>query len=130
MEFYSFAGLRTSGTFKVAEATKTAIAADPKQLCGKVVALTGNYEVGYGSAGDPALGVVETVEKETTNSDILVVAVHWGCTFEDISCAGSETAGGYLAVDGKGGVQTSSEATNMVAVGVDATAKTCTIKIV
>lgn len=129
-EFYSYEGLRDSGTFKVAAATKTAIAADPKQIVGKVVALTGNYEVGYGTAGSSALGVVETIEKESTNSDTLVAAVHWGCTFEDIACVGSETAGSYLSVDGSGGVKASEDPTNMVALGVDATAKTCTIKIV
>lgn len=131
-EFYSYEGLMTSGTFKVAPATATAVAADPKQLCGKVVTMTGNYEVGYGTAGAKILGVVETVEKESTNSNTLVVAVKWTGTFEDIACAGSETAGTPLAVDGQGGVQASGTSSapvylGAIALGVDATAKTCTI---
>lgn len=134
-EFYSYEGLRGSGTFKVAAATKTAIAADPKQLVGKVVALTGNYEVGYGTAGSKIQGVVQTVEKESTNSDTLVVTVQWACTFENIPCSGSETAGTYLAVDGQGGVQAAGTSSapvflGTVALGVDATAKTCSIQVV
>lgn len=133
-EFYSYEGLRGSGTFKVAAATKTAIAADPKQIVGKAVTLTGNYEVGYGTAGAAILGIVQTVEKESTNSDTLVVAVQWACTFENIPCVGTETAGTYLAVDGQGGVKaagTSSapEFLGAVALGVDATGKTCTVKV-
>lgn len=131
-EFYSYEGLMTSGTFKVASATATAVAADPKQLCGKVVTMTGNYEVGYGTAGDAILGVVETVEKEATNSNTLVVSVKWTGTFEGIACAGSETAGTVLAVNGSGGVQLSGTSSapaykGAIALGVDATAKTCTI---
>lgn len=99
-EFYSYNGLMTSGTFKVDSTTSTTVSADPKQLCGKVVTITGNYTVGYGSTGDAILGVVEAVEKEATNSADLVVAVKWTGTFEGISCAGTETAGVPLVVDG------------------------------
>ena len=126
----SFNGLRNSGTFKVASATKTAIQSDPKQIIGKVVTITGNQEVGYGSADDEPFGVVEQVEYVSTNDDDYLVAVAWGQTFEDIKCAGTENAGEFLACDGAGGVKTSVEHTNCVALDVDTSATLCAIKII
>lgn len=112
-EFYSYEGLRDGGTFKVASATVTAIQDDPNQIVGKVVAVTGDGEVGYGSPGDAPLGFVEVIEKEVTNSEDYVVSVLWHQVKEDVPCAGSETAGDWLACDGNGGVQTSSECTGV-----------------
>ena len=126
----SFNGLRNSGTFKVASATKTAIQSDPKQIIGKVVTITGNQEVGYGAAGDEPFGVVEQVEYVSTNDHDYLVAVAWGQTFEDIKCAGTENAGEFLACDGTGGVKTSVEHTNCVALDVDTSATLCAIKII
>lgn len=126
----SFNGLRNSGTFYVAAATKSAIESDPKQIIGKVVALTGNGEVGYGAADDEPFGVVEQVEFVSTNDDDYVVTVAWGQTFEDIKCAGTENAGEFLACNGTGGVKTSVEHTNCVALSVDSATTTCAIKII
>lgn len=126
----SFNGLRNSGTFYVAAATKSAIESDPKQIIGKVVALTGNGEVGYGAADDEPFGVVEQVEFVSTNDDDYVVTVAWGQTFEDIKCAGTENAGEFLACNGTGGVKTSVEHTNCVALDVDQSATVCAIKII
>lgn len=126
----SFNGLRNSGTFKVASATKSTIQSDPKQIIGKVVTITGNQEVGYGSADDEPFGVVEQVEYVSTNDDDYLVAVAWGQTFEDIKCAGTENAGEFLACDGTGGVKTSVEHTNCVALDVDTSATLCAIKII
>lgn len=133
-EFYCYEGIRNGATFKVAAATKTALGTNPADIVGKVVTLTGNYEVGYGSSGDRPLGFVEQVEKESTNSDTLVVSVVWNQSREDIPCAGSETAGAYLACDGTGGLALSGtssapKVSNAIAYGVDATAKTCTVYI-
>lgn len=133
-EFYCYEGIRNGATFKVAAATKTALGANHADIVGKVVTLTGNYEVGYGSSGDRPLGFVEQVEKESTNSDTLVVSVVWNQSREDIPCAGSETAGAYLACDGTGGLALSGtssapKVSNAIAYGVDATAKTCTVYI-
>lgn len=126
----SFNGLRNSGTFKVASATKSTIQSDPKQIIGKVVTITGNQEVGYGSADDEPFGVVEQVEYVSTNDNDYLVAVAWGQTFEDIKCAGTENAGEFLACDGTGGVKTSVEHTNCVALDVDQSATLCAIKII
>lgn len=126
----SFNGLRNSGTFKVASATKSAIQSDPKQIIGKVVTITGNQEVGYGAADDEPFGVVEQVEYVSTNDNDYLVAVAWGQTFEDIKCAGTENAGEFLACDGSGGVKTSVEHTNCVALDVDQSATLCAIKII
>lgn len=127
---YGYNGLRNGGTFKVDATTKAKIDSDPKQIIGKVVALTGNYEVGYGSGKKSPFGVVDQIEKESTNSDDFCVTVLWGQTFEDIPCAGTETAGGFLACNGNGGVAASETATSAIALGVDGSAHTCTIKIV
>lgn len=126
----NFNGLRTSGTFHLASATKSTIQADPKQIIGKVVAITGNGEVGYGSAGDEPFGVVEQIEYFTGGSEDFVVTVCWGQTFEDIKCAGTENAGEFLACDGTGGVKTSVEHTNCIALDVDTVATVCAIKII
>lgn len=125
-----FNGVRTNGTFNVAAATKSTIQSDPKQIIGKVVTITGNAEVGYGSADDEPIGVVEQVEYYSTNDDDYVVTVSWGQCFEDIKCAGTENAGEFLACDGTGGVKTSVEHTNCIALSVDQSATTCAIKII
>ena len=129
MDFF-YDGLRNGGTFKLASATKSTIAADPKQIIGKVVTITGNYEVGYGSDADEPFGVVCQIEKEATFSEDYVVSVVWGQTFEGVTCAGTESAGDFLACNGTGGVKTSVEQTGCKALGVDTSSNTCTIKIV
>lgn len=124
-----FEGLRNGGTFLLDETTKTAIAQDPKQIEGKVVTLTDSYTVGYGAAKDVPLGFVEKVEPDKSGSSEWVVSVVWNQSREDIACAGSETAGTYLACNGSGGVSASTTATSARCWGVDATAKTATVYI-
>ncbi len=102
---FGYDDLRSSGTFKVASATKTAIKSDPRQIVGKVVTITGNYEVGYGSDGKTPLGVVTQFEPEVSGSEDLVVTVTWGQTFENIPCTSGDAAGDYLLCDGKGGLK-------------------------
>lgn len=126
----SFEGLKNSATFKVGATTKGEVEADPKQIIGKVVAIVGNGEVGYGEDGDDPIGVVSSVEYNTTYDHELMVCVNWGQTFEGIKCAGSETAGDYLACDGTGGVKTSVEPTCCRALSVDTVGTVCAIKIV
>lgn len=128
-QFYCYEGLEKAFTFKVDETTATAVAADPKQIVGKVVAMTDNFTVGYGSAGDPIVGLVEQVEVASTNDKTLVVSVRRFRSFEGVSCAGSETAGSYLAADGNGGVQASTTATSTIALGVNTEDSTCTILV-
>lgn len=127
----SYEGVRDNATFKLNSTTKSAIEGDPKQLIGKVVTITGNGEVGYGSDGDDPIGVVEfPPEWNTTNDHDFLVTVSWGKCFEGIKCAGTETAGDYLACDGTGGVKTSVDATHCVALSVDTSTNTCAIKMV
>lgn len=135
MAFYSYEGLRNGATFKLDTTTATAIKDDPKAIVGKVVALVDNYTVGYGTSGDNPLGFVEQVEVESnSNNQQYVVSVVFNQSREDISCAGTESAGDFLAVDGSGGVVTSgtssaAKPSNAIAWGVDTTAKTCTVYI-
>lgn len=127
----SFSGVRNSGTFYLNDTTKSTIESDPKQIIGKVVAITGDSEVGYGSADDEPFGVVEQIEYISTNDHDFVVTVSWGQCFEDIPCAGTENAGEFLACDGNGGVKNSVEHTNCVAINVQKSGtNTCTIKII
>ncbi len=128
-EFYCYEGIRNGATFKVAEATKTALAGKFSDIVGKVVALTGNQEVGYGSAGDEPLGFVEQVEKENTNSDTLVVSVVWNQAREDIPCAGSETVPTFVSCDGSGGLKAATSATSAKLYSVDTENSTCTVYI-
>lgn len=133
-ETYSFEELKNGGTFKLDTTTATAIKDNPASFVGKVVTITGNYTVGYGSSGDNPLGFVGQVEKESTNSTTYVVSVLWNVSHEDIDCAGTETAGAYLACNGTGGLALSGTASAPVvssakAYGVDATGKKCTAYI-
>lgn len=128
-EFLCYEGIRNGATYKVAEATKTAIKGNVRDIVNKVVTVTGNKEVGYGSAGDEPLGFVEQVEKENGNSEDLVVSVVWNQAREDIPCAGSETVPSFVACDGKGGLQASNSATSAKLYDVNAPEKTCTVYI-
>lgn len=118
-DFYCFEGIRNGATLVVDNATYTAIKNDPTQIVNKVVTLTGNGEAGYGSSGANPLGFVETVEKEMTNSDRLVVAVVFNQARENITCASGATAGNFLACDGTGGLTKSTTPTSAKAYSVD-----------
>lgn len=128
-EFYSYEGIRNGGTFKVDATTTAAIKDNPSSFLDKVVTLTGNFTVGYGSAGAAPLGFVEQVENEVANSGTLVCSVVWNQSRENIDCAGTEAANNYLACNGTGGFAKSTTATNAKAWGVDATNNKCTAYI-
>lgn len=134
-QFYCYEGLEKAFTFKVDSTTSTAVAADPKELVGKAIAMTGDYTVGYGTSGDAIMGFVEQVEIASTNDKTLLVSVRRFRMFEGVSCAGTETAGDFLTVDGSGGVAkatvstTAIAPTNAIAIGVNATDKTCTVLV-
>lgn len=125
----SFVGLKDNGTFKVDATTKSAIQADPEQIIGKVVTIVGNGEAGYGSADDAPLGVVQMVEKFSTNSDDYVISVAWHKIFGDVKCVGSENAGDFMACDGSGGLKVSETYTGCKAISVDSSSTTCVVKI-
>lgn len=125
-EFYGFDGLMTAGTFKVDTTTASTVSADPNQLVCKAVTATGDGEVGYGSSSDRILGIVQTVEKESTNSDTLVVCVKFVGTFEDIPYTSAPSVGDAIAVDGNGGVTKSDSGKGQV-LAVNSTDSTCTI---
>lgn len=128
-EFYSYKGLRNGGTFLLDATTAEKIKNDPLQICGKVVTLVDNYTVGYGSSGKRPLGFVEMVEHERNFSEQWVVSVVWNRSTEMVPCAGSETAGDYVACDGSGGVTTSANATPACVWGVDSDNKVATVYI-
>jgi hypothetical protein len=84
---------------------------------GKAVTITGNGEVGFGSAGQPLLGKVDKYE-----SDGYVTVQDAGYA-ELPGVSGSlPTAGNYVVVNGQGAVVASAGATGPArAVSVDAT---------
>lgn len=126
---FEYDGLVSSGTFKLASATKNKIKLDPKQIEGKVVTITGNYEVGYGSDTNVPLGVVTRVEPVVSGSEDLVVTVCWGRTFTNIPCASGAAAGNYLLCDGNGSLKkvASTGTSNCKALAVES--ELATIKI-
>lgn len=128
-EFYCYEGIRNGATYKVDATTKGKIQDNPGDIIGKVVTLTGNKEVGYGSAGNEPLGFVEQVEKENTTSETLVVSVVWNQAREEIPCAGSESVPSFMACDGNGGLQAASSATSAKVYDVDAENNVCTVYI-
>lgn len=117
-------GIRNGSTFYLDTATQTAIKDDPNSISGKVVTITGNNEVGYGTSGDAPLGFVVIPENYQTNSTKWVVGVQWNQAREDIACTGV-SAGNYLAVNGTGGFAKSTTATNAKAYTVSTDGKTC-----
>ncbi len=130
LDVYSYEQIRNGATFLLDTTTAEAIKAKPQEIQGKVVTFVDNYTVGYGSAGDEPAGFVEQVEIEANyNPTQYVVSVVFNQSREDVSCAGSETAGSYAACDGKGGLQAATTATSAKIWGVDTEAKTCTVYI-
>lgn len=117
-------GIRNGSTFFLDETTKSAIENDPNSICGQVVTIVGNNEVGYGSSGDAPLGFVEMVENEKSNSERFMVSVVFNQAREDIACSGV-TAGDYLACDGNGGFAKASGVTNARTYTVSEDGSTC-----
>lgn len=128
-EFYSYEELKNGGTFKVDSSTMSTIGKNYTALCGKVVTLTGNYEVGYGSDGNNPLGFVEQVEFEANDPSVLVCSVVWNTSREDITCDSGDAAGDWLACDGSGGLKKSETATSAKAWGVDTSNYLATVYI-
>lgn len=135
MAFYTREGIRNAATFDLATATKTVIKDDPTSIEGKVVAITGNGEVGYGSAGDKPLGFVTKVEPESNaNNGKWIVSVEWHRNKEGVPRTGTINAGEYLVCDGSGGVKSSASGsattiTKAIAFSVDDTNNLCEVYI-
>lgn len=104
-EVYSINEIRNGGTYKVDTTTIEALNNKLPSIVGKVVALTGDFQVGFGSPGDMPLGIVGQIENENTNSPDFVVSVLWHTGVDEVPYTGSVTAGDFLSCDGKGGVQ-------------------------
>ena len=130
MAFMTYEGIRDNGTFKLDSGTKGKVASNPDVLVGKTVAFVngtnGEPEVGYGTAKALMAGVVTAWEYADANKNDIVVTVSRNCVFDNISTASSSTTaavGAGVVVDGKGGVETSTSASNAVCIAL-ATAKT------
>lgn len=105
MSNLSFKRIINSGTYYIDQTTTTAINGDLNALVGKAVTITGNQEVGYGTADQPILGIVMTAAYEDQGSEKIVVTVESRGGFEGIAASGI-TAGAGVTVNGTGGVQT------------------------
>ena len=100
----SFEGLVSSGTFYVNSTDATTL----KER--DVVAITADGTVGFGTDGDPILGVVLAIEKTGNLAAHGVVAtVQRRCSFEDIATtnttANAPVVGGLVCTDGTGKVR-------------------------
>lgn len=125
--FLSYAGLRDNFPFKLESTTAEAVKADPNAIIGKVVTITGNYEVGYGSDADEPFGVVTAIEPFDIATDAsFIVTVAKNQSFEGIAHTGDATAGGYLVCDGTGKVKNSVEASRCICLGTES-GNLCTI---
>lgn len=124
-------------------------------ILGKVVTITGDGEVGYGTDGKEALGVVSAIEERATYELMFdglkdggtfslasatvstlgltgdwVVTVKWNSTFEGVPTNTTAPAvGDYVTVDGAGKLKTSATATNAKVISVNKSSKTATVKI-
>lgn len=100
----SFNRLMDSGTFMLDSSTKSTIAGDLTKLLGAAVTITGNKEVGFGTADKPLEGIVTTASFAEQGSEEIVVTVEWTGTFENVKASGV-VAGDGVTVDGTGGLQ-------------------------
>jgi hypothetical protein len=116
-----------ASTWKANAALKAAVlaAGGPKSTAGiavaegKAVTITGNYEAGFGNAGDPILGIIEKYHTD----DSMTVQDRGYAEFIGVSGALPQ-AGDFLVVDGNGAVMSSAGATGparAVNVGSDTT---------
>ncbi len=128
---YGYNRVIAAATYPLNSTTATAIKANPEQILGKAVTLTGTTEpeVGYGSNGNMLKGIVTAIEKEDNNSDRFVVTVAYKGQFEDVptSTTGKAVVGKGLAVNGKGEVITSETMANAYCESVNES--TCIITI-
>ena len=126
-------------------------------IIGKVVAITANEEIGYGTDGDAIIGVVTKIEPVGTGAIELgfdglresgtfkvssatktalavtedcLATVEWGKTFVDVPTnATAPAVGDYVSVDGAGKIKTIATATNAVVISVDSSTKIAIIKV-
>ncbi len=92
---------------------------------GKAVTITGNKQAGFGSAGNPLLGVINKYERDHT------MTVQYGGYAEMPGVSGTmPTAGNFLVVDGSGAVQASTGAVGPArAISVDSSASVNTVVV-
>jgi hypothetical protein len=127
-ERFDFEGIHADASTWKADATlisAVAAAGGPTTTAGRAVAegkavtITGNMTAGFGAAGNPLLGKIETYKSDNT-----MTVQDVGYT-EMTGVSGSlPTAGNYLVVNGSGAVMASTGATGpakAINVGTDAT---------
>ncbi len=124
-----YEGIVNGATYLLDDATIEAIKGDEKKIERKVVTVTENFKVGFGSAGDNPRGFVLQIEPRKSGSDEICVSVIWNKELEDIPCTGSENVKQWVACDGNGGLQPSTTPTNARIDGIDTTTNTCAVYI-
>lgn len=123
IEFEGIGALRA--TFKAHSGIQSIVAASGVAAVeGKAVTVTGNGEMGFGSAGDPLRGIVEKYEDD----GYMTVQVKG---FKEGIPGVSVTANDFLCVDGNGAVSkvASGNAGPAYAVSVDSTDNTVVVFI-
>lgn len=121
-------GQLTHVTYYLSQATATAIQDDTTKITNQVLAITGNVEVGYGTAGDRIEGFASLAEPFDTTKEKYVVSLYINGFFTDIHATGLALKD-YVSCDGNGGLQKSTEKTNAQVVELDADKETVTIHL-
>lgn len=106
--------------------SSVALASGASAVIGKAVTITGNGQMGYGSAGNPLKGIIQQYEDDGN----MTVQYKGFATAPGISGA-LPTAGDFVCVDGSGAVSkvASGNAGPAYAVSVDSTANTVVVFI-
>lgn len=117
-------GIRT----ETASATFLIAAGVTEEHIGKPMAITGNYEVGFGADGDAIVGFLESYEDRITEG-AKTGAVNWHMCAEFEYSGTAPVAKDYAVCDGTGKVRkaTAGEAQNCLIVSVDTTAQTVAV---
>lgn len=99
----SFNGIgELNATFALDEATMTAIGEKIYEAVGKVVALTGDGEVGFGKSGDAVFGVLQQVESDGF-ATVQVKGFAEGVSMTT-TAANKPAVGASVCVDGSGNI--------------------------
>lgn len=124
-------------SFVLDDTTKGKLKTNPLDIIGKTVAWVksspiGTPTVGYGTADDAIAGIVTAIEEFDEQGLPYIVTVKWNETFDNIATATSATTaveGKGVAVDGNGGVKTSTTAFNAFCISVHSDKSKCLIRV-
>lgn len=121
MATLSYNGIINAGTFIVDATTAAAIGTNLGGEVNKAYAISDDGKVGYGSSGDAVFGIVQVVEKESTNSTTLLASLKLTGMVEAVAtttvAANLPVIGKKVLVDGAGALIVAATTATADAVG-------------